>query len=139
MFADKRARAMTLAFDRQRIIENVYAGLGTIATARTPDSPNNDLDIRTDPVQSRRAKKLLSEAGWTDTDGDWPPTRSSTRDGAFLRPNSTGRRRRQSKPSQQKSRRRSPEDRGEDDRRADGVGLLQKRKDEREFHAFAAA
>jgi peptide/nickel transport system substrate-binding protein len=72
MFADKRVRrAMTLAFDRQRIIDNVYAGLGTIATGPyAPDSPNNDPDIRPFPFDLAAAKKLLSDAGWTDTDGD---------------------------------------------------------------------
>ena len=72
MFADKRVRrAMTLAFDRQRIIDHVYAGLGTIATGPyAPDSPNNDPDIRPLPFDLAAAAKLLSEAGWIDTDGD---------------------------------------------------------------------
>src|SRR6185503_17296245 len=72
MFADKRVRrAMTLAFDRQRIIDNVYVGLGTIATGPyASDSPNNDPDIKPIPYDLAAAKKLLAEAGWTDTDGD---------------------------------------------------------------------
>lgn len=72
MFADKRVRrAMTLAFDRQRIIDNVYVGLGTIATGPyAPDSPNNDPDIRPLPFDLAAAKQLLSDAGWSDTNGD---------------------------------------------------------------------
>jgi peptide/nickel transport system substrate-binding protein len=72
MFADKRVRrALTHAFDRQRIIDNVYVGLGTIASGPfAPDSPNNDPDIRPIPFDLAAAKKLLAEAGWTDSDGD---------------------------------------------------------------------
>jgi peptide/nickel transport system substrate-binding protein len=72
MFSDKRVRwAMTHAFDRQRIIDNVYVGLGTIGTGPfAPDSPNNDPDIKPIPFDLSAAKKLLADAGWTDTDGD---------------------------------------------------------------------
>jgi ABC-type transport system substrate-binding protein len=62
---------MTHAFDRQRIIDNVYAGLGTVATGPfAPDSPANDPEIKPIPFDLGAAKKLLAEAGWTDTDGD---------------------------------------------------------------------
>jgi ABC-type transport system substrate-binding protein len=72
MFSDKRVRrAMTHAFDRQRIIDNVWAGLGTVATGPFgPDSPNHDPDIQPIPFDLAAAKKLLAEAGWTDTNGD---------------------------------------------------------------------
>lgn len=71
-FSDKRVRrAMTHAFDRQRIIDNVYAGLATVATGPyAPDSPANDPDIEPIPFDLAAAKKLLAEAGWTDTNGD---------------------------------------------------------------------
>jgi ABC-type transport system substrate-binding protein len=71
-FSDKRVRrALTHAFDRQRIIDNVYAGLGTVATGPfAPDSPANDPEIKPIPFDLGAAKKLLAEAGWTDTDGD---------------------------------------------------------------------
>ncbi|HEX6271481.1 MAG TPA: ABC transporter substrate-binding protein [Polyangiaceae bacterium] len=72
MFSDKRVRwAMTHAFDRQRIIDNVYAGLGTIGTGPfAPDSPNNDPGVKVIPFDLAAAKKLLTDAGWADTDGD---------------------------------------------------------------------
>ena len=72
MFSDKRVRwAMTHAFDRQRIIDNVYAGLGTVGTGPfAPDSPNNDPGVKVIPFDLAAAKKLLADAGWTDTDGD---------------------------------------------------------------------
>ena len=72
MFSDKRVRrAMTLAFDRQRIIDNVYVGLGTVGSGPfAPDSPNNDPEIKPLPYDPAAAKKLLAEAGWADTDGD---------------------------------------------------------------------
>jgi peptide/nickel transport system substrate-binding protein len=72
MFSDKRVRrAMTHAFDRQRIIDNVYVGLGTVATGPYPsDSPNSDPEIQPLPFDLSLARKLLGEAGWSDTDGD---------------------------------------------------------------------
>jgi ABC-type transport system substrate-binding protein len=71
-FADRRVRrAMTMAFDRQRIIDYVYAGLGAIATGPyAPDSPNNDPEVRPVPFDLGAARRLLAEAGFTDTDGD---------------------------------------------------------------------
>ena len=72
MFADKRVRrAMTHALDRRRIIDHIYAGLGSIATGPYPlDSSNNDPSIEPLPFDLEAARKLLAEAGWTDTDHD---------------------------------------------------------------------
>jgi peptide/nickel transport system substrate-binding protein len=72
LFADKRVRrAMTHAVDRQRIIDNVWVGLGTIVTSPfAPGSPNADPEIKPIPFDLGAARKLLAEAGFTDTDGD---------------------------------------------------------------------
>ena len=74
IFADKRVRrAMTLALNRQQIIDSVFVGLGqmSIDGARIqPGSPYNDPDIKPVPFDLDAAKKLLAEAGWQDTNGD---------------------------------------------------------------------
>lgn len=72
VFADKRVRrAMTYAFDRQRIIDNVWAGLGVVGTGPfAPDSPANDPGIAAIPFDLAESKKLLADAGWADTNGD---------------------------------------------------------------------
>jgi ABC-type transport system substrate-binding protein len=72
VFADARVRrAMTHAFDRQRIIDSVFAGLGTVTTSPyLPHTPYADPSIKPMPFDLEAAKKLLSEAGWRDTDGD---------------------------------------------------------------------
>jgi len=71
-FSDKRVRhAMTLAFDRKRILENVWMGLGTLISGPyPPDAPYNDPTVELIPFDLGAAKKLLAGAGWTDTDGD---------------------------------------------------------------------
>jgi peptide/nickel transport system substrate-binding protein len=71
-FEDKRVRrAMTLAFDRKRILENVYVGLGTLVSGPfPPDAPYNDPSVQPLPFDLEAARKLLAEAGWSDTDGD---------------------------------------------------------------------
>ncbi len=71
-FSDKRVRrAMTYAFDRQRILDTVYVGLGTLATGPfPPDAPYNDPGVKPIPYDLEAAKRLLAEAGWADTDGD---------------------------------------------------------------------
>lgn len=71
-FSDKRVRrALTHALDRQRIIDSVYVGLGTITThPYMPTNPGVDPAIKPIPFDLAAAKRLLAEAGWTDTDGD---------------------------------------------------------------------
>ncbi len=71
-FSDKRVRrAMTMAFDRKRILENVWLGLGTLITGPFPPStPYYDASIPLIPFDLAGAKKLLAEAGWSDSDGD---------------------------------------------------------------------
>jgi ABC-type transport system substrate-binding protein len=71
-FSDKRVRrAMTMAFDRKRLLDNVWMGLGTLISGPFPPStPYNDASIEPLPFDLDGAKKLLAEAGWQDTDGD---------------------------------------------------------------------
>jgi peptide/nickel transport system substrate-binding protein len=71
-FSDKRVRrAMTMAFDRKRILENVWANLGTLVSGPfPPDAPYNDPTVKLIPFDLDGAKKLLAQAGWKDTDGD---------------------------------------------------------------------
>lgn len=72
LFADARVRrAMTLAFNRQGIIDHVYEGLGRVATGPFfALSPYNDPTIEPLPFDLGRAGELLAEAGFEDTDGD---------------------------------------------------------------------
>ena len=71
-FKDRRVRqAMTMLVDRQKIIDNVRMGFGTILASpidfRAKDfNPN----IKPLPYDPKRAEELLDEAGWKDHDGD---------------------------------------------------------------------
>jgi peptide/nickel transport system substrate-binding protein len=71
-FADKRVRrAMTMAFDRKQLLDKVWVGLGTLVTGPfPPDAPHSDPSVEFIPFDLTGAKKLLTEAGWTDSDGD---------------------------------------------------------------------
>lgn len=71
-FKDKRVRqALTMAIDRQVIIDNILYGYGKIITG--PYSSSSwayDKSVKPFPYAPDKAKELLSEAGWNDTDGD---------------------------------------------------------------------
>jgi peptide/nickel transport system substrate-binding protein len=71
-FEDKRVRrAMTLAFNREQILKDVFVGLGVLITGPfSPDAPYVDPTVQPIPYDLEAAKKLLTEAGWTDSDGD---------------------------------------------------------------------
>lgn len=71
-FADRRVRqAMTCLTDRERILKDVYRGLGRIVTGPFfIDSPCYDPAIQPFPFDMEKARQLLAEAGWADTDGD---------------------------------------------------------------------
>ncbi|QGQ94010.1 oligopeptide ABC transporter substrate-binding protein [Paenibacillus psychroresistens] len=73
-FADKKLRqAMSYAIDRQKLIDAFYTGLGTplavpmplVSWAKIPDD-----QINTYSYNPNKAKELLDEAGYKDTDGD---------------------------------------------------------------------
>ncbi|MCP4715239.1 MAG: peptide-binding protein [Deltaproteobacteria bacterium] len=71
-FQDKRVRqAIAHAIDKQEIIDGVLLGLGSIATG--PYVPNTwpyNPNVHKYPYDLARARELLTEAGWNDTDGD---------------------------------------------------------------------
>ena len=72
LFKDKRVRqALTCLVDRERILKDVYYGLGRIVTGPFfIDSIYYDKTIQPWPFSIEKAKALLGEAGWKDTDGD---------------------------------------------------------------------
>ncbi|QSH41234.1 peptide-binding protein [Lentisphaerota bacterium ZTH] len=72
LFEDRRVRlAMTHLIDRRKILKDVFYGLGKIITGPFfYDSPYYDKSIKPYEFNVEKAKKLLAEAGWKDTDGD---------------------------------------------------------------------
>ncbi|MDH4231858.1 MAG: peptide-binding protein [Nitrospirota bacterium] len=71
-FKDKRVRqAIGYAIDKSEIVDVVLFGLGTPATG--PYVPNTwpyNPDVKKYEYNPEKAKQLLKEAGWEDTDGD---------------------------------------------------------------------
>jgi peptide/nickel transport system substrate-binding protein len=72
LFADAKTRqAMTYAFPKERIIRDVFMGLGqSIWSDVHPDSLAYDATLKPLDFDLEQAKKLLAEAGWSDSDGD---------------------------------------------------------------------
>jgi peptide/nickel transport system substrate-binding protein len=72
MFKDQRVRlALTHLVDRERILRDVYRGLGRVVTGNFfIDSPSYDPDVKAHPFDPEKAKALLAEAGWKDANGD---------------------------------------------------------------------
>ena len=72
MFSDKRVRqAMSHAFNAQLLIDDVFLGLGERSTGPMPTvQPYYDRSLEPYAFDLERAKALLEEAGWTDSDGD---------------------------------------------------------------------
>jgi peptide/nickel transport system substrate-binding protein len=72
LFQDKRVRqALTYAINREEIVQYVLYGLGEVATGPFPNhlwyaNPN----VKPFPYDPQKARQLLAEAGWKDTDGD---------------------------------------------------------------------
>ena len=72
LFQDARVRrALTLAIDRQRIIDALVFGEGKV-TAHPLMSLSSAYasDIEPHPYDPEEARRLLAEVGWADTDGD---------------------------------------------------------------------
>jgi peptide/nickel transport system substrate-binding protein len=72
LFQDKRVRlAFTYAINREEIVQYVLYGLGTVATGPFPNhlwyaNPH----VKPIPYDPQKARELLAEAGWRDTNGD---------------------------------------------------------------------
>ncbi|MFO7893431.1 MAG: ABC transporter substrate-binding protein [Longimicrobiales bacterium] len=69
---DDRAvrRAMTLATDRQELIDALLAGYGARATSTVPPWHPYHPDVAPLPHDPDQARALLDAAGWRDRDGD---------------------------------------------------------------------
>jgi ABC-type transport system substrate-binding protein len=72
LFGDKRVRrAMTMAMNREGIVENVFHGLGDVTTGPFPQQHDcYDDSVEPWPYDLEQAAALLEEAGWKDLDGD---------------------------------------------------------------------
>jgi peptide/nickel transport system substrate-binding protein len=71
-FRDKRVRhAISYAIDKQEIIDGVLLGLGKLATGPyKPGTWQYNPNVRRYGYEPDKAKNLLGEAGWKDTDDD---------------------------------------------------------------------
>lgn len=72
MLRDARTRrALTMALDRDLMIETLLGGLGRRITGPFhPQSPQYDQSIEPWPYDLDEARRVLADVGWTDTDGD---------------------------------------------------------------------
>lgn len=64
-------RALSLALDRERIVNDLLDGRGSEAASYLPTVLwNHHPDLAADPFRPDSARVLLEQAGWVDTDGD---------------------------------------------------------------------
>ncbi|WP_054977820.1 peptide-binding protein [Paenibacillus sp. A3] len=72
LFQDKSVRqALTMAIDRQGIVDNIIEGQGKLVHSQTSPSYWSFTDnVPKFPYDPEKAKKILADAGWKDTDGD---------------------------------------------------------------------
>lgn len=71
-FKDRKVRqALTTAINRESIVQGVLLGLGKVTDAPyKPDTIWYNHNVKKFPYDPAKAKAMLAEAGWTDTDGD---------------------------------------------------------------------
>lgn len=71
-FKDKKVReALNLAVDKQELIDGILMGLGRVCTGPfVPESWAYNKEVEPSPYNPQKAKQMLTEAGWGDTDGD---------------------------------------------------------------------
>ena len=81
LFQDPRVRrALTLATDRQTIIDAFRAGMGTVMAVPLYDGhPDVNPNVRPLPFDPAAAARLLDEAGWTGRDDDGVRTKDGRR------------------------------------------------------------
>ncbi|CAG7653740.1 peptide-binding protein [Paenibacillus allorhizosphaerae] len=72
LFQDKKVRqALTTAIDRQGIVDSIVEGQGKLVNSQTAPSYWTFTDnVPKFPYDPEKAKKMLAEAGWKDSDGD---------------------------------------------------------------------
>ncbi|MDR3212165.1 MAG: ABC transporter substrate-binding protein [Planctomycetota bacterium] len=72
LFRDRQVRqALTRLVDRERILEEVFLGLGEVITGPfIPRSPYYNHQVEMIPFDVEAAKDILQKAGWEDTDAD---------------------------------------------------------------------
>lgn len=62
-------QAMSYGLDRQAMIDNVLNGYGQVAYSVSDNMPWSSEDMKA-PYDEQKAKQLLSDGGWKDSDGD---------------------------------------------------------------------
>ena len=69
LFQDKKVRqALTTAINRENLVKGILLGLGQVTNAPyKPDSFWYNHNVQTFPYDPEKAKKMLAEAGWTET------------------------------------------------------------------------
>ncbi len=72
MFSDRRVRqALAYAVNKEELIDGILLGLGKEATGPfKPGTWQYNPDVKRYPYDPKKARELLAEAGWRDTDGD---------------------------------------------------------------------
>jgi peptide/nickel transport system substrate-binding protein len=72
LFASRNVRrALSMAIDRQKLIDSLVEGMGTPATTPIPSFLwAHNAGIQPFPFDPEEARKLLKEEGWIDRDGD---------------------------------------------------------------------
>ncbi|MBE0596538.1 MAG: peptide-binding protein, partial [Desulfuromonadales bacterium] len=72
LFQDQRVRqALAYAIDKQELIDGVLLGLGQVANGPyKPGTWPHNPEVPSYPHDPQKARELLAEAGWTDSNGD---------------------------------------------------------------------